>query len=68
MQHSEIDIAERTGRPLSVGEWVSVALRENGGNRRKAIEWVHAVWGPNPDAEKLHALAKVIIFLAEEPI
>ncbi len=54
--------------PFSVGEWVSLSLRENNGDREKAIEWVHSIWGDNPGAAKLHALANVIKFLAEEPI
>lgn len=66
--HAEFLTAERAGRPLSVSEWVSVALRESGGNRYRAIEWVHAIWGPNPGARRLHALAKIIQFLAEEEL
>ena len=54
--------------PLTVREWVKIALRENDGDRHRAIVWVHSVWGENPGAERLHALAKVILFLAEEEV
>lgn len=67
-ENRELLLAERARRPLSVIEWVRVALRENGGDRMKAIVWVHQIWGPNPTTEQLHALAKIITYLVEEDV